>query len=177
MNADVFAFTAVGVWIEVANEGALDDSARHYMERAYGVVLRQGKRQISDGAGLGVADCGSSGIADGVDGGLGFFAEADDEQSLGFQSGGGVEEYGFVCAGFVFAAGEDRSGGGADGFIAGQQDRLGFSVGALGGLGVDGGDGEEFGFDLGEGGEGEVSLHTRSLFHCEEARQRFAKVP
>ena len=76
---------------------------------------RECEGEFADGARLGVADGGSGGLADCVDRGFGFFAEADDEESLGFQSGRGMQEHGFVGAGLVFAGGEDGSCGGADG--------------------------------------------------------------
>ena len=164
MHAEVLAVAAIGVGIEVADEGAFDGGAGARgggKVRPRSWLLREARTTSSRmRAGLGVADGGSGGVADGVDGGLGLFAEADDEEPLGLQAGGGMQQQRLVGAGFVFAAGQDGCRGGADGFVAGQQDRLGLGVGALGGLGVDGGDGEEFGFDLGEGREREFCTHT-----------------
>ncbi len=164
MNADVFALTAVGVGIEVADEGTLHCGPRAGIRRERQVQVlrrfRQRKCQVANGARLGVAHGGASGVANGVDGGLGLLAEPNDQESLGLQPDGGVEEDGLVGAGLIFAAGEHSGCGGADGFVAGQENRLRFSVRALGGLGVDGGDGEKFGFDLGEGRERKVCAHT-----------------
>ncbi len=171
VDAEVFAFAAVGVGVEVADEGAFGGGAAGF---SWGKTFGLGKREdeLADGAGLGVSDGGSGGVADGMDGGLGFLAETDDEEAFGLESGGGVEEEGFIGAGFEFAGGEDGGGGGADGFITGEQDGLGLGLGALGGLSVDGGDGEEFGFDLGEVREGKVCAHTGSLFHLEGKRNQ-----
>ena len=145
------------------------------MERAYGVVFGQGERQIADGTRLGVAHGGSGRVANGMDGGLGFFAESDDEKSLGFQSGWGVQQYGFVGAGFVFATGEDGSGGGADGLVACEQDGHGLNVWSFGSLGIDGGDGEKFGFDLGEG-EKESSVCIPDHYFIAKRRKVFKHV-
>ncbi len=47
-------------------------------------------------AGLGEADGGAGALAELVDGDVGGFAEADDEQALGLQAGGRVEQEGLA---------------------------------------------------------------------------------
>ncbi len=128
MDADVFALAAIGVGIEVADEGAFNGGAcagiaGSVRPRSCG-ASGSANVEFANGARLGVAHGGSGGVANGVDGGFGLLAEADDEEPFGFQSGGGVEEDRLVGAGLEFAAGEHRSCGGADGFVVRQQDRL-----------------------------------------------------
>ena len=72
LHAQVFAIAAVGVGIEVADEGAFAGSARSGGPRqAFG--LGQREHQFPDATGLGEPDRGPGGIADGVHRGFACF--------------------------------------------------------------------------------------------------------
>ena len=164
LNALVLAVAAVGIGIEVADECALDGGpgtgrAGHCVERAFGVVLWEGEDEFANAARLGETDGRSGGIAHTVNRGLAQLAEADDEEPLGGETRGGVQQEGFIRAGLVFAACKHGSGGCLNRRIGNEQRGLGFGVGTFGGLGVGGQDGQQLGLDAGEGGKGKFSPH------------------
>ena len=124
LDAQVFAVAAVGVRVEVAEGGAFEDGAG--AGAGWEIVgFREGEDELADGAGLGEADGGSGGGAHGVDGGFGLLAQAYDEQAVGGQASGSVEQHGLVGGGLELSAGEDGGGGGLDRFVGGQQGRDG----------------------------------------------------
>ena len=158
LNALVFAVAAIGVGVEVADESALRRPRARCGSggRPFG-VFGQGKDQFADAARLGEADGGSGGVADAVDRGFGLFAEANNEQAFGCQAGGGVQQQCFVgrqpCIRRLRGRRLRRLWTASS---LGEQGGLGFGVGAFGGLGIDGEDGEEFGFNRCERGERKV---------------------
>ena len=79
--------------------------------------------------GLAVADGGSGSVAHAVDGGFGELAEADDQQPLGGEARRGMQEDSFIGAGFVFAGGEDGSGGGLNSRVGGESVGAGLTSG------------------------------------------------
>jgi len=137
VDTEVFAVAAVGVGIEIADDAAFDggaDAGAWRKEFCY----RKSKDQIADCAGLGEADGCSGGVADAVRGCLGLLAEADDEETLGGETGGGVEQEGLIGSALEFPTGEGGGGRGLDRFVCGEEDRVGFGVGGFRSLGVDG---------------------------------------
>ena len=153
LDALVFAVAAIGVGVEVADKGALDGGAHAGRVRAkLWSRFGQGEGQLADAARLGEADGGSGGVADAVDGGLGLLAQADDQQPLGGQACGGVQQQGFVGAGLVFAAGQDGGRGGLDGWSAVSSTGSGLASGPLEVWVSAASDGQQFGFEI-RGGE------------------------
>jgi hypothetical protein len=90
-----------------------------------------------------------------VNGGFGLLAEADDEQTLGGEAGGAWSSR--VSLAPALNSPLARTAAAADLTASSAVSRTGwgFGVGGFGGLGVDGEDGQEFGFDSGGGGEGQ----------------------
>ncbi len=160
-DAQVFAVGAVEVDVEVGDDGAFGEGAGGERGGERG-VLGEGEGEVAEGAGFGETDGDAGSFADFVRSeGFGF-AEADDEETLGFEARGGVEEEGLAEGGFELAGGEPGSGGGEEGGVGGEEG------GGCGGVfdpsggrcgGVDGEDGEERGGEVG-GGEGlELDVH------------------
>ena len=99
---------------EVAGEGV-------HVLVGEGLVFGEGDGEVAEAAGLGEADGDAGAFADFVDGERLGFAEADDEQALGLDAGGGVEQEGFAEGGFELAGGEPGRGGVGDGVGGGEQ--------------------------------------------------------
>jgi len=92
-----------------------------------GVVLGQDDSDFADGARLEGSDGCSGALADLMDGEVFDFAEADDEETLGLEAVGIVQEEGFAESGFEFAGSEDFGRGMGDGVRGCEQsgERLG----------------------------------------------------
>ena len=159
VDALVFAVGAVGVGVVVGEECAFDGGAGAGAGRQFG-CFGEGEGGVADAAGLGEADSGADSAADGMRRGLGGFTDADEEQALGGESGGSVEEESLVGSGFEFTGSEGSGRSSGDGFIGDEKGRLRLGVFAFFGLGVPGGDDEHLCFDGGEGGESQLSLHA-----------------
>ncbi len=68
-------------------------------------MLGEGDGYVAEGAGAGEADGYAGGLAEFVGGELFGLAEADEEEALGLEAGGGWEEEGFVERGFEVGGG------------------------------------------------------------------------
>ena len=68
-------------------------------------MLGEGEGEGAEGAGAGEADGYAGSLAEFVGRELVGFAEADEEEALGFEAGGSWEEEGFVESGFEIAGG------------------------------------------------------------------------
>ena len=93
LRALVLALAAIGVGIEVAHKCALNSSAHsRRVGQRFGVAFRQGKNQFANAARLDEADGGSGGVAHGVGVGLGLLAQADQQEALGGETFGSVQQ-------------------------------------------------------------------------------------
>ena len=114
LDGGVLAVAFVGVVVDLGELGAFDESAGH--EEAgqlvevfvgEGVVLGESDCELADVAWLECPDGGSGALADLIDGEGLDLAEAYDEQPLGLESGGSMEEEGFAQRRLEFAVAED----------------------------------------------------------------------
>ena len=80
-DAQVLAVAAIGVRVEIADEGAFV-AARAQATAGQPSDFGQSENQFADAAGLGEADGGSGGIADAMHCRFSLLAQPDDEQSL-----------------------------------------------------------------------------------------------
>lgn len=147
-DAGVFAGGAIGVDVEVGDECTFDkyacgEFAGQGVERLVGEsgFIWEGDGERADVARLGEAYGDAGAFAEFVDGkGLGV-AQADDQDALGFDAVGSVQEKGFAEGGLEFAVAQPWGGGFGDG-VGGGEDRGGRRV-AFGRGDVDGEDGEQ----------------------------------
>ncbi len=91
-------------------------------------------------------------------------AEAHDEEPLGREPGGGVQQDGLICAGLVFAGREHAGGRGLNGRVSGEQRGLRLGVRAFGGLGVGGQYGQQFSLNSCNRGKRNFSPHEPILY-------------
>jgi hypothetical protein len=143
LNALILALAAIGVGIEIAHQRTLRPPSRHdCVGQPFGGALRQCERQLPNPPRLGKPHSRSRGLAHAVHRGLGQLAQPHNQQPLGRKSRRRVDQDGLIRARFVLAALEHPGRGCLDGGVRGQQRRLRFGIGAFGGLGVGGQNGQ-----------------------------------
>ena len=94
-----------------------------------------------------------------MDGSLGHLSEPDNQQSLGGEARRGVKEHRLIGASLIFPGPEHACRCGQNRRIGSQQRGLGLGVRAFFGLGVGGQNGQKFGSNPRDRGNGEFSSH------------------
>ncbi len=164
LDGEVFAVAAVGVPVGLGDLRAFDEGAAGELAGKVfevfvgeGVVLGEGDGDFFESARLGGADGGSGAFADLVDGEGFVLAEADDEEALGFDAVGGVEQHGLAERGLELAGAEEAVGGVGERVGGSEQD--GHGIGVLADGDVDGEDAEHGSGESGCVSEGDSSVH------------------
>ncbi len=154
VNAEVFAVAAIDVDVELGEDRALDDGARGevagqglHVFVGEGFVFGKGDGEFAKRTGFGAAYGDARAFADFMHGEGLRFAETDDEQALGFNASGGMEQQCFGERGFELARRDPGRGCVGDSVGCGEQRGVRFVVLACGDV-----DGEDCEQRTGEGG-------------------------
>ena len=148
LDALIFTIAAVGVGVEIADEGTFDGWAcGGRVGQPFGEV-REGQHDLANPARLGETDRGSGSVSHLVNGDPGKLAKAHDEKPFGRKPRRGVQENRLIRAGFEFPGGKNAGCGCQNRRLGGQQGGPGLGVGAVGGLGVSSQGDEELSLDF-----------------------------
>ena len=156
LDAAVFAVGAVRVGVVIAQNSAFGERANgEFRIKPLGDGHSDGN--LAQSARLGEADRDARTFAHFVDGQLGGFSQADDQQPFRFETRWRMQQERLRGFGLEFAAVENGLGGLGRGIVAGQEANFGTS--RFVGVGVDGENGEDLGCNVGGGGEKQFCVH------------------